>query len=237
MSVLAASEIKIGEHVTRKFLGLTFNVDTIWTTVIAGSILVALGLYMRYRITHGTPSKLQLAFETVVDAVQKQVQDTIGPVAPFVVPLAVTLFFFILIANWLEIIPSGHSPEYLPAPTADVNLTFALAFLVVGWATVTGIRRRGAGGYLKGFIRPSPALLPINIIEEVAKPFSLALRLFGNLFAGGVVLSLITLLPPYLLPVLNVPWKLFDMFIGLIQAFIFALLTILYFAFSVGEGH
>ncbi len=236
MSVLAVAEIKIGEHVTRKFLGLTFNVDTIWTTVVAGTILILLGLYMAYRVTHGTPSKLQLAFEVVVDAVRRQVQSTIGPVAPFVVPLAVTLFFFILISNWLEIIPSGESPKYLPAPTADVNLTFALALLVIGWALFVGIRRRGIGGYLKGYFRPYPFLFPINVIEEVARPVSLSLRLFGNLFAGGIMLSVIGLLPATLLWAPNAIWKLFALFIGLIQAFIFALLTILYFATAMGEG-
>lgn len=233
MSIVAASEIEIGEHVTRKFLGLTFHLDTIWSTVVAGAILVGIGLYMAYRVTHGTPSKLQLAFEVVVSSVQRQVESTMGPVAPFVVPLAVTLFFFILIANWLEIIPTG---EHLPAPTSDVNLTLALALLVVGWALVNGIRRRGVGGYLKGFFRPYWFLFPINVIEEVARPVSLALRLFGNLFAGSLMIALIGLLPAYVLWAPNAAWKLFDMFIGLIQAFIFALLTILYFATAAGEG-
>lgn len=233
MNVLAAAEIEIGTHPTGKFLGLTFNLDTLLSTVVAGAILVALGLYMAYRVTRGTPSKLQLAFETVVDGVRKQVESMIGPVAGFVVPLAVTLFFFILIANWLEIIPTGH---HLPAPTADVNLTFALALLVIGWALFTGIRKRGIGGYLKGFVKPYPFLLPINVIEEVARPVSLSLRLFGNLFAGGIMLSVIGLLPAALLWAPNSVWKLFDMFIGLVQAFIFALLTILYFATAMGEG-
>ncbi len=233
MNVLAAADVRIGDHVTGKFLGLTWNLDTIWSTAVAGAILIALGLYMAFRVTHGTPSKLQLAFEVVVDAVRRQVESTIGPVAPFVVPLAVTLFFFILIANWLELIPSGHK---LPAPTADVNLTFALALLVIGWALFTGIRRRGLGGYAKGLFRPYPFLFPINVIEEVARPVSLSLRLFGNLFAGGIMLSVIGLLPAAVLWAPNAIWKLFDAFIGLVQAFIFALLTILYFATAMGEG-
>lgn len=235
MNVLAAADVRIGDHVTGKFLGLTWNLDTIWSTAVAGGILIALGLYMAFRVTHGTPSKLQLAFEVVVDAVRRQVESTIGPVAPFVVPLAVTLFFFILIANWLELIPSGHK---LPAPTADVNLTFALALLVIGWALFTGIRKRGLGGYARGFFRPYPFLFPINVIEEVARPVSLSLRLFGNLFAGGIMLSVIGLLPAAVLWAPNAIWKLFDGFIGLVQAFIFALLTILYFATAMGEsGH
>lgn len=235
-TVLAAEDIEIGTHITRTIFGLTINVDTVWGTLIAAAIVVGVGLYMARRATKGRPSKLQLAFEVVVDAVRRQVEGSVGPVAPFVVPLAVAMFFFILISNWLGLIPSGHHPEYLPPPTADVNLTFALAFLVIIWAITTGIRHRGFG-YFKGFFKPYPFLFPINVIEEVAKPFSLALRLFGNLFAGTVVLALITLFPVYVVPFPNALWKLFDMGIGLIQAFIFALLTILYFAFALGEGH
>lgn len=236
VSVVAAEEIEIGVHITRKIFGLTINVDTVWATLLAAAILLGVGLYMARRATQGRPSKLQLFFEVVVDAVRKQVEGSVGPVAPYVVPLAVAMFTFILISNWLALIPSGHHPAYLPPPTADVNLTFALAFLVIIWAIGTGIRHRG-GAYFKGFFKPYPFLFPINVIEEVAKPFSLGLRLFGNLFAGTVVLALITLFPIYVVPFPTALWKIFDMAIGLIQAFIFALLTILYFAFALGEGH
>ncbi len=236
MSVLAATDINIGEHITAKFLGLTFNLDTIWSTVVAGAIVTGLGVYMARRATHRVPSRLQLAFETVVDTVQRQVESAIGPVAPFVVPLAVTLFLFILLANWLSLIPSGHHPEYLPPPTADVNLTYVLALLVISWAVVVGLRRRGLKNYLRGYFKPYWYMFPINIIEQLAKPVSLSLRLFGNLFAGGIMLLLISLLPAVIIPPFNIIWKLFDLFIGLIQAVIFALLTILYFAHELGEG-
>lgn len=236
ISPVAAEDIEIGVHITRPFLGMTINVDTVWATLIAAAILLGFGLYMARRASQGRPSKLQLFFEVVVDAVRKQVEGSVGPVAPYVVPLAVAMFLFILISNWLALIPSGHHPAYLPPPTADVNLTFALAFLVIVWAIGTGIRHRRTA-YFKGFFKPYPFLFPINVIEEVAKPFSLGLRLFGNLFAGTVVLALITLFPIYVVPFPTALWKLFDMAIGLIQAFIFALLTILYFAFALGEGH
>lgn len=235
MSVLAV-DINVGEHITAKFLGIPFNVDTLTSTVVAGAILVGLGLYMARRASHGVPSRLQLAFETVVDTVEGQVQGAIGPVAPFVVPLAVTLFLFILLANWLAVIPSGHHPEYLPPPTADVNLTYALALLVMGWAVVVGLKRRGIKNYVKGYFKPYWYMFPINMIEQAAKPVSLSLRLFGNLFAGGIMLLLISLLPPLILPPFNILWKVFDLFIGAIQAVIFALLTILYFATELGEG-
>jgi F-type H+-transporting ATPase subunit a len=97
-----------------------------------------------------------------------------------------------------------------------------------------GIWRRGIIGHplkvLKGHVA---VLAPINLVEELAKPISLSLRLFGNIFAGGILVSLIALFPPYILWAPNAIWKTFDLFVGAIQAFIFALLTILYFSQSM----
>lgn len=237
------SDIQIGHHVEREFLGLTFNMDTIWTTLLAGTIVVLLGFWARARLTQETtdhvPTKIQLIWEAVVGEVNKQVEDNLGKVNPFVVPLAVALFFFILIANWFEIIPSEYNHDtghLLPAPTADTNLTYALAALVIVGVWTFGIRQKGVKGYFKHFMEPFPVLLPLNILEELVKPITLALRLFGNIFAGGIMLALIGLIPLWGSWIPNVLWKLFDMFIGGIQAFIFALLTVLYFGMA-GAGH
>jgi F-type H+-transporting ATPase subunit a len=171
-----------------------------------------------------------LVWENVVDQVRSQVEEQIGPTAPFVVPLAIALFMFILIANWIELVPTN---EKLPSPTADVNVTFALALVVIVWMHVVSIRRKGLKGYFKHYGQPYKLLIPINIIEEIAKPVTLALRLFGNIFSGSIMIILISLFPAFLVPWPNAAWKLFDMFIGVIQAFIFALLTILYFSSAV----
>jgi F-type H+-transporting ATPase subunit a len=236
--LLATKDIgnEIGHHVTFTVGGFTFNLDTIWSSVLAAAIVIGLGLLLRRKVTSGVPSRLQLVWETVVDQVRSQVDDQIGPTAPFVVPLALSLFMFILIANWIELVPTN---ENLPAPTADVNLTFALAFVVIIWMHVISIRRKGLKHYLAHYGQPYKALIPINVIEEIAKPVTLALRLFGNIFSGTIMIILIGLFPAYLVPWPNAAWKLFDMFIGVIQAFIFALLTILYFATAVRteEGH
>jgi F-type H+-transporting ATPase subunit a len=239
LQTVVASSITVGDHPTFKFLGLTFNRDTLVSTGIAGLVVVILGLLMARNISSGVPSKLQLFFETLVDGVNKQVEESMGiKVAPFVVPLAVTLFFFILTANWLEVIPSGHNPEYLPAPTADVNLTYALALLVIGLVHITSIRRRGIKRYVGHYFKPFKAFVIINIIEELAKPLTLALRLFGNIFAGGIMILLISRLPLFVVPFGDLIWKPFDMFIGGIQAFIFSLLTILYFGAATSlESH
>ena len=229
---LLAADIEVGHHRTTEFLGLTLNIDTVWSSVVAGVIVLGAGLYMARRASSGRPSKLQLAFETIVDAIQKQVASSMGPVAPFVVPLALTLFLFILIANWLELIPTQG---YLEAPSADINFTLALALIVIVWMHITAIRKKGLGSYLKHYAQPYPALIPLEIIGEIVKPFTLALRLFGNIFAGGVMLAIIGLIPAWLLWLPNGLWKAFDLIIGAIQAFIFALLTILYFGFALGE--
>jgi len=227
---IAVGTIEIGQHITWNIGGLTFNVDTILATLIAGAILVGLGFWVRHRVTSGVPKRGQLVFETVTDTVEKQVESTLGiKTAPFVVPLAVTLFLFILIANWLAIIPTGHHPEYVPPPASDVNLAYALALLVIVWLHVTGVRKKGFRGYYRHLAKPYWWLFPINLIEEIARPITLSLRLFGNIFSGVIMVSLIALFPAYILWAPNTIWKLFDLFIGLIQAFIFALLTILYF--------
>ena len=252
---LAPLEIEIhpGEHPEGHLFGMTFNLDTIWVTVVAGAIVLALGFWARAQLTKDTedhvPTKLQLVWETVVNEVTTQVEGNLGKVNPFVVPLAVALFFFILIANWIEVFPTelNENVHLLPSPTADTNLTYAMALIVIIGVWGFGIRQKGLRGYLKHFLEPYPYLLPLNVLEELVKPITLALRLFGNIFAGGIMIALIgglVSLAPANIPiggvlagVLNVVWKLFDtLFLGGLQAFIFALLTVLYFGMA-GAGH
>ena len=257
MSAFVPTKIDIhpGEHPEWHALGLTFNADTIWCTLIAGAIVVGLGFWVRAQMTKKTedhvPTKLQILWEGLVKEVQTQVNDNLGHVNSYVVQLAVALFFFILIANWLEMIPSqinSHHREILIAPTSDTNLTYAMAVMVILGVWTYGIREKGLKGYLAHFTQPYKWMLPLNILEELIKPVTLALRLFGNIFAGGIMLGLIAGLVAWKIgpaPVggilaflANVVWKLFDMVIGVIQAFIFALLTVLYFGMAGGaHGH
>jgi len=246
-------DIHPGVHPEWHAFGLTFNADTIENTVIAGAVVVILGFVLRRALTkrseNHVPNKLQILWETIVTQVQTQVEDNLGRMHPFVVPLAVALFFFILIANWIEMIPSqlnNHHREFFVAPTADTNLTYAMAvFAIVGvWAY--GIREKGVKGYFSHFLQPYPVLLPLNVLEELVKPVTLALRLFGNIFAGGIMIALIAGLVSWkigpapvggiLALLANIVWKLFDMAIGVIQAFIFSLLVVLYFGMA-GAGH
>ncbi len=237
-SYLAEAAIEVGHHQQAKFLGLTWNIDTIVAAAIAAVIVIALAFFVKAKITSGKPNTVQLYFEVLTVQMRSQIENSIGmKIAPFVLPLAVTLFTYILIVNWFSVLPvqygtaEGTTHEIIKPASGDANFTYALAIFVFVWYHAAGMGRRGVFGHLGKLVKGHAiGLAPINIIEEIAKPLSLSLRLFGNLFAGGVMVALIALFPAYIMWAPNAIWKSFDMFIGLIQAFIFALLTILYFS-------
>jgi F-type H+-transporting ATPase subunit a len=233
LAALPSADIEVGVHHTAHFLGMTFNVDTIWSTLTAAAIVLILGLIVASRVTSGVPGKLQVAWEAIVNWLTQLVRDNIGYTDRNVIQLAIALFTLILLSNWLELIPSKH---YLPAPTSDLNLTLSLALIVIVGVHYRSIRTKGFVGYIKHYFQPMPALFLLNVIEELVKPFTLALRLFGNIFAGGLMLSIIGLIPVYLNWPLQIVWKGFDMAIGGIQAFIFSLLTVIYYA-QATTGH
>ena len=246
---LLAANINVGTHVQRDGLDL----DTIWSTAAAMVVVMGMGLYLRSRATSGVPGKLQLAWEMGIQAVRQQVEGTIGERGAAVVPLAVALFAFILVADWFSVLGIGSEIEWLAPPTSDINVTLALALIVIIPVHIASVRARGIGGYIRHYVgQPFPkALFPVNIfinlVEEIAKPLTLALRLFGNLLSGGLMLALIAALGVWTVShvpigdvatiILNPVWKVFDLLIGAIQAFIFALLTILYFDTAMSEAH
>jgi F-type H+-transporting ATPase subunit a len=237
------AEIHIGEHSTAEWpLVGTVHIDTIISTFVAGGVVLLLGFLARRSLTRDpedhVPTKLQMIWEAIVGQVNKQVEDNLGKVHPYAAPLAISLFCFILIANWIELLPLrlNESNHLLTVPTADTNLTYALAAVTIVSVWVYGIRQKGVKGYLKHLFEPFPVMFPLNLLEELIKPVTLALRLFGNIFAGGIMLALIALMPFWIAWGPTVLWKAFAGAIAVIQAFIFALLTVLYFAMA-GAGH
>jgi F-type H+-transporting ATPase subunit a len=240
-TILADAAIEVGHHKTAVWFGLTVNVDTVLSTAIAAVIVIALAFFLRAKVTSsGVPNGVQLFWEAITIGMRDQIEIAIGlRIASFVLPLAVTLFVFILVANWLSAVPleyrdSTGPHELLEPPASDINFTLALALFVFFFYHAAGIWRHGLFGYLVKLVKGHIALLaPINIIEEIAKPISLSLRLFGNMFAGGILVALIGLFPWFIMWLPNAIWKSFDLFVGAIQAFIFALLTILYFSQSM----
>ena len=246
-TVLAAEEggaaIHVGHHtMVFELFGMTFNGDTIMATAITAVIIIGLAFYLKSKVTStGVPGGVQLFWEALTIQMRQQIEGSIGmKIAPFVLPLAVALFAFILISNWLAVFPwqyggsDGAAAELYKPPASDINFVLALALFVFICYHAAGIWRRGAIGHPIAVVKGHVAFLaPINIVEELAKPISLALRLFGNIFAGGILVALIAMFPWYIQWLPNTIWKTFDLFVGLIQAFIFSLLTILYFSQSM----
>lgn len=240
--ILAAGGIEVGHHATAEWFGLTVNVDTVLATAIAAIIVLILAFVLRSKVTStDAPGGVQLFFEAITIQLRSQIETAIGMrVAPFVLPLAVAIFVFILISNWLSILPvqytnsEGVATELLAPPASDINYALALALFVFICYHAAGFWRRGLLGHPLKLVKGHVIVLaPVNIVEELTKPVSLSLRLFGNMLAGGVMVSLIALFPPYILWAPNAVWKLFDLFVGAMQAFIFALLTVLYFSQSM----
>jgi F-type H+-transporting ATPase subunit a len=237
MYILASGNITIAQHHGVVHVGgLTIFLDVVWTTLIAAGIVLGLGLLMVRKVTSGVPGKLQLFWEVLVEQVSDLASSAIGPEGMPYVGLGVTIFFFLLICNWLAFIPSGD-PGFLAPPTGDVNLPLALALTVFFLSQFLAFKNRGFGGYFKHYAQPYGMLTPINIIEEITKPITLTFRLFGNIFSGVLmIVVIVTLIPPYLSWIGLAIWKPFDeLFIGAIQAFIFALLTIMYLGMALSK--
>jgi len=165
----------------------------------------------------------------ILDLVQRQLASNFSSekLAKELFPFIATLFLFVLFSNWIAVIP------YLESPTKDLNVTFSLGLLVFVMSQVLAIRRKRGRKYLHGFLEPYSFMLPLNVVGELAKPLSHSFRLFGNMFGGAIMLSIIYsfMLTSWGLPlVVNVFYGLFE---GAIQAFVFAILAVAYINVAV----
>ena len=239
------AETAPGNHPTISFCSSSFfcqvNYDSLISSAIAVVVTVVLIFTARMTIArkNSQPTKAQMILEMLLEWVNSMVAENVSPEAVFIVPLAATIGIYLLVANWLDFFPLFGIVH--PA-ASDLNQTLALAlvvFVVVNWYA---IRARGLLGYIHHFTRPFDLpiwarvlFVPLNIIEELAKPVTLSLRLFGNIFAGVLMVYLLTTQIPSFIPsvALLAVWKAFDVFfVGTIQAFIFTLLTIIYFGMA-----
>jgi F-type H+-transporting ATPase subunit a len=232
----------------------TFNYDSVISSLLAAGVTIAIAFWIRSKLQAGEPSKVQAVFEWGYDQLRSLIKSNVSDDALFIIPLAMTLFLYILIANWIEFFPLALFPV-LHGANADLNQTLAMALIVIGVVQWYSVRVLGWKGFLLRFTKPFELPLwgraiftPFNILEELVKPVTLALRLFGNIFAGGVMIGLIASLSMFALPYVGTVggsvlatfllfwWKAFDViFIGFIQAFIFMLLTVIYFG-AAREG-
>ncbi len=198
--------------------------DSVTTTWVVMGFILLLGWILSKNLSE-RPSKIQAVLESVIDFYENIAVQIMGEEGKQFVPLAVSIGLFILLSNWIEIIPGFN------APTRDLSTTIALAIVAVSSTYVVGIKKKGLR-FFKKYIEPSPIFLPINILEELVRPISLSFRLFGNILGEEIVIAILVMIVPLILPI---PMILLGLFTGLIQAFIFSLLTLLYVAGAVGE--
>jgi len=243
----------ISHHLTNLKVGhgfWTLHLDTLLVSGILG-LIVFLGMAkLASKATAGVPTGMQNLVEMVLTFVDQQVKDTYHGKSALVTPLAITIFIWVFIMNAMDLIPVDFLPLTLGAvgvhyfkavPTTDPNLTFGMSLTVFVIMIVMNFKVKGFGGFMhEVFTVPFGAkLAPVNflfrVIEDVAKPISLSLRLFGNMYAGEMVFILIALLGIYQLP-LALPWALFHILIITLQAFVFMMLTIVYMSMA-SESH
>ena len=237
--------------VALKFYYCAFTPDTLANTAVAVTVTIAFAFFITGQLRPGVPSKLQMVLEFLLGYARQLVRDTVAEDAGFIIPIAATIGLYILIANWIDFLPI--TGIRLRPANSDLNQTAAMAIFVILVVQWYSARVLGWAGYLRRFTKPfelpvwaRALMVPLNIIEEVVKPITLSLRLFGNIFAGVLMVYLIGLLfsagiegaglmkifGPLGVLFLAV-WKAFDVFfVGSIQAFIFMLLTIIYFGMA-----
>ncbi|MHB8717302.1 MAG: F0F1 ATP synthase subunit A [Candidatus Dormibacteria bacterium] len=208
---------------------LALNVDTVRNSLIVAAILVIAGIAIRMRSRGSVPGHLQNLLEYFVDAVAGLVRGTLGNRPVRIVPVCITMFAFILLANLLGLIP------FFKSPTNDLNTTLGLALFAVYLVHRYSIRARGVGGWAAHFfsLAKNPVgrvlLGLLEVMQEVFKPITMSMRLFFNIFVGELLLAVMLVLLGPVSPVFNgIFWIPFSAFIGLIQAFIFVMLTISY---------
>lgn len=195
------------------------------TWIVMAVMFVA--IYLLTRRVSEKPRGAQAFVEIVVEFIYSLIDTGMGKSGRKYLPIVGTLFVFIIFLNL-----SWFIPNFVP-PTTDVMTTAALAFTTIVVVQIMGIREQGLGHYLGNFAKPLPAMLPLNVVEEFVKPFSLAIRLFGNMFGEKMVVTIFFILVPLLAPI---PLMGLGILMGGIQAFIFTLLTVTYLA-TATHGH
>jgi F-type H+-transporting ATPase subunit a len=209
------------------WLGRVPVTATMLTSLVISLVLVGGALGLRVGLNRsppGTPAALALL---TVEWLDRLVAEVAGREEPALVTLAGSLFLFIAACNL-----SGQLPGVRP-PTASLATTSALAAIVFLAVPVAGIRARGARGYLLGYFRPNPLLAPLHAISELSRTLALSMRLFGNMMSGHLVVALLVALAGFLVPM---PLMALDVLIGLLQAYIFAILTTVYVGAAIRAG-
>lgn len=220
--------IHTGHHVIAQFMGMSINMDTIYMTWLTAAIVILVSL----AATRGrslVPSGIQNIMEMIIEALLDQFKETLGPKWEQVVSVLLTLFLFILVGNELGLLPSPH---ILVSPTSDLNTTMGLALVSSFMVHFVALRNQGLKRHCQHYFEPFAPFVIMNLMEEFTKPLTLAFRLFGNILAGELMMEVLYMLVPVGVPII---WLAFSLVIGLIQAFVFTILTTSYLADSLRE--
>jgi F-type H+-transporting ATPase subunit a len=196
---------------------------TTWA-IMAVLVLGAIGLTRRLDLL---PTRRQAALELMVATLDTQIRETTGAAPAPYRGFIGTLFMFILVANWSSLVPG------LDPPTAQLETDAALAVLVFLSVIWFGVRGGGVGSYLKSFAAPNPVMIPLNMLESVTRVFSMFVRLFGNVMSGVFVIGIVASLAGLLVPI---PLMALDLLTGLVQAYIFAVLAMVFITAAVEDG-
>lgn len=228
----------------------TLNLDTFAIGLITALIIAGTFGYVASKVTVGVPGKLQNFVEVCMEFVQKSVNDTFSGKSQLIAPLALTIFCWIFLMNALDLLPVDLVPVFMNmfgvehfkmVPTADPNMTFAMSVSIFVLIVFYNVIKKGWHLPKEILTQPfGPFLFPLNIlfrfIEEFVKPFSLALRLFGNMFAGELIFVLIAQMPIWVQWLPGSVWAIFHILIITIQAFIFMMLSVAYLSMA-HESH
>jgi F-type H+-transporting ATPase subunit a len=238
---------------------MALHVDSLGWSVALGVIFLFIFRLAAKRVTSGQPGGLQNFVEVMIEFVDNSVKETFHGRNKVIAPLALTIFCWVFLMNLMDLVPVDFLPqlfhlmglEYMKVvPTTDVNVTLGMSLSVFALIIYYSVKVKGVGGFL-GELTLHPfssdnlflkiLLVPVNFLLEgvslLAKPVSLALRLFGNLYAGELIFILIALLPFWAQWTLSVPWAIFHILIITLQAFIFMMLTIVYLSMAHEDSH
>lgn len=207
------------------FGGIQVMESVVVTWMIMAAIMIV-SLFLVHGLKVRQINNKQAALEGGLSFLFDFIEGFVGKAASNYVPYLVTLMIYLIIANMVGLIG-------LKSPTKDLNVTISLALISIVMAQYAAIRRKGVKGWLRSFIEPLPAILPMNLLELIIKPLSLCMRLFGNILGALVIMELIKGVVPLIVPL---PFSLyFDIFDGVIQAFVFVFLTSLYIKEAVED--
>ncbi len=251
---MASENLTAGEYIKHHLGHLTvgegfwaINIDTMAWSIGLGVVFLLIFLKAAKTATAGVPNGVQNFAEILVEFVDQQVKDSFHGRSKLIAPLALTIFVWVFLMNIVKLLPYDLFPmlanavgiEYMRInPTSDINATFGMSIAVFLLIIFYSIKIKGFSGFGKEMIFTpfGKYLVPFNfimkVVEELAKPVSLSLRLFGNMYAGGLIFTLIALVPWWIAWTVGLTWSLFKLLIITLQAFIFMMLTIVYLSMA-----